>query len=121
MRRLSVLILFLVLVSSLPALDSIFIGIEPEINAYSREKVAFGGAFSIGFGLNRHFSLGVKTGFYHNFDTVNTLEALGFFRYNIPIKFPGLYVQAELGAATLFEDGDAYPAFLGGLSAGWRF
>jgi len=106
---------------SLSALSGVFAGLGVEGNANTREGAALGGALSGGVDLDHQFSLGLKTAFSSNMDTVTTLETSAFFRYYIPLKIDGLFAQADIGAAFFFEDGKSYPAFLAGLSAGWRF
>jgi len=114
----------------LPASDSfsskvLFIGFRPEVNAHTREVVAAGGGFLFGFDLNQYFATGLRIGFFHNMDTVATLEPQAFFRYYIPWKqwppdLGGFFVQAEAGYVAYFEYGETFHAFSGGLSAGWR-
>ena len=124
-------VLFLLcLAARLPASDSfaskaLFIGLGTELNAYSRQNAAAGGGFFAGFDLNRYFAAGLKIGFFHNMGTIATLEPLAFFRYYIlrqqrPPGLGGFFVQAETGYAACFEYGEAFHAFSGGLSAGWR-
>ena len=108
---------------SLSALDGAYIGIGPEVNGLSRDRAAIGGGLLAGFNLNRHMSIGQRTSFFHNTNTVNALELLGFFRYYLPwTLFTGSpFVQAEAGGVMLFEQSEVFPAFSGGLSAGLRF
>jgi len=111
--------------------DGAFVGLGPEINGLTRSGTAVGGGLSIGFDFSMfnkkaEFSAGQRTSFFHNFDTVGTLEALGLFRYYLPwLHFPkeidGPFVQAEAGCVLFFEYGLFFPAFSGGFSAGWRF
>jgi len=116
------LFLFIFLIftwGSLSALSGGFVGLGVEGNANTREGAAICGNLSLGMNLNQQFSLGIKTTFSSNIDTVTTLEPAVFFRYYFPLK--GLFVQTELGAALFFEYGEIYPAFLGGLAFGWRY
>jgi len=126
MKKILVFCLFLCVAGSLSALDWITLekmsfGIGAEANANTREGAAAGGVLSFDLELNKHFLIGLNATFSHNFDTVFTLEPRVFFRYNLPFKINGFFVQAELGTAVFFEDSKAYPAFSGGLAAGWRF
>lgn len=114
-------ICFLFAASGLYALSGVFVGLGIEGNANTREGFAFGGGLSGGVDLDHQFSLGLKTAFSSNMDTVTTLESAAFFRYYLPFKFSGLFAQAELGAAVFFEDGENYPALLAGLAFGWRY
>jgi len=117
------LIFFFILMfsaGSLSALSGVFAGLGVEGNANTRKGAALGGGISGGVDLDRQFSLGLKTAFSSNMDTVTTLETSAFFRYYLPLKIDGLFAQADIGAAFFFEDGKSYPAFLAGLSAGWR-
>jgi len=108
-----------------------FAGLGPEINGYARMGFSLGGALMLGLDLNGHFSTGLKTAFFDNFDTVSSFETLLFFRYYLPwLRLPkstdGPFAQAEAGSVVLFERGnhknlEAFPSFSGGLSAGWRF
>jgi hypothetical protein len=111
---------FLFSAGGLSALSGEFAGLGFEGNSNTREGSAFGGSLSIGVDLDHQFSLGLKAVFSSNMDTVTTLEPAAFFRYYLPLKISGLFAQAELGTAIFFEDGESYPAFLGGLAFGWR-
>ena len=113
-------ILLLITAGGIFALDGAFAGLGPELNADTRDGVALGGALQIGLDFERPFALGLKTGFFYNFDTVTALEMLSFFRYYFPLKFQGPFVQTELGAVIFYEFKKAYPAFIGGLALGWR-
>jgi len=105
---------------SLSALSGVFAGLGVEGNANTREGAAIGGNLSLGVNLDSQFSLGLKTAFSSNIDTITTLEQAAFFRYYVPVKLNGLFAQVELGASIFFEDGNSYPAFLGGVAFGWR-
>jgi len=108
-----------------------FAGIGPEINGYARSGFSFGGALVIGIDLNDQFSTGLKTAFFNNFDTISAFETALFFRYYLPwLHLPkstdGPFAQLEAGSVIFFESGynenlEAFPAFSGGLAAGWRF
>ena len=119
MKIMCVLVLFFA-VFNLFSLESVFIGIGPELNANTRQGAALGGAIAAGLDLNRNFATGIKTGFFYDFKTVTALETEGFFRYYIPLTIRGLFIQAETGAVVFFEYGKPYPAFIGSLAAGWR-
>ena len=114
------ILLLLISVSGMNALDGAFIGVGPELNADTREGVALGGAFQAGIDFTQPFALGLKAGFFNNFDTVTALEMLSIFRYYFPSKFRGPFVQTELGAVIFYEFNKPYPAFMGGLALGWR-
>ena len=118
-KKLLILFLLLCAASGLFAIDDIFAGLGLEINGHSRKNIAGGLGLAAGVDLNSRFALGLKFLASHNFDTVGALEPLGFFRYYLPLG--GLFVQAEAGAVVYFEYGKTYPAFSGGLAAGWRF
>ena len=108
-----------------------FAGIGAEINGYARTGFSFGGALALGIELNNSFSTGLKTAFFNNFNTISALETALFFRYylpcpHLPKNTDGPFAQIEAGSVILFESGyhenlEAFPAFSGGLSAGWRF
>jgi len=112
---------FLFTVGSLSALSGEFAGLGVECNANTREGTAFGGSLSGGVDLDNQFSLGLRTTFSSNMDTITTLEPAAFFRYYLPLKLNGLFAQAEFGMSFFFEDGNSYPALLGGLAFGWRY
>jgi hypothetical protein len=123
MKR-TVLCAFLLMALGLCAfaeMPEIFAGLGPEVNAHTRKGAALGGAITAGMVINEQFSTGLKTGFFGDFKTVSALEIMGFFRYNLPLPIKGFFVQAELGAPIFFEYGNVFPAFLGSLSAGWRY
>ena len=119
MKYLCVL-LMLISVSSMFALDGAFVGLGPELNADTREGVALGGAFQAGLDFEQPFALGLKAGFFYDFDTVTALEMISIFRYYFPPRVRGPFVQTELGAVIFYEFKKAYPAFMGGLAFGWR-
>jgi outer membrane protein OmpA-like peptidoglycan-associated protein len=82
----------------------------------------------LGIDLNRHFSAGLKTAFFDNFDSLSALETLLFFRYYLPLPkiTNGPFAQMEAGGVIYLERGyhkylEAFPSFSGGLSIGWRF
>jgi hypothetical protein len=114
-------ICFLFTIGSLSALSGEFAGLGVEGNANTREGAAFGGSLSGGVDLDDQFSLGLRITLSSNIDTVTTMEPAAFFRYYLPFNFSGLFAQAELGMSLFFEDGESYPAFLGGLAFGWRY
>jgi outer membrane protein OmpA-like peptidoglycan-associated protein len=111
--------------------DGGFAGIGAEINGYSRMGLSFGGNLILGIDLNDSFSAGLKTGFFDDFDTVSAFETALFFRYylpwlHLPKSIDGPFAQLEAGNVILLERGyhenlEAFPSFIGGLSAGWRF
>jgi len=103
-----------------PSTDGLFIGIGPEAAAHTRKGAAIGGVFAGGFGFGSQFAAGLKTAYFNNLDTISAVEPLAFFRYYLPV-LPGSFVQAEVGCVVYFENGENFPAFSGGLSAGWRF
>jgi hypothetical protein len=118
---LSFFIFLLFTVGNLSALSGEFAGLGVECNANTREGAAIGGNLSLGVNLDHQFSLGIKTTFSSNIDTVTTLEPAVFFRYYLPFSFSGIFAQAELGASFFSEDNNSYPAFLGGLTFGWSY
>ena len=130
MRNVLVMCLLLCIAGSIAALepfspDGISFGIGPEVNAFSRDSAAIGGNLFFGLELNSKYTIGLKAAFYHNMDTVGALEPLAYFRYYLPywrpLQFDGPFIQTELGFAVLFEDGEAFPAFSGAVTSGWRF
>ena len=108
------------------AQEDVFLGLYPEVNAHSREKLSFGGGLITGLDINRHFSAGIKASFFYDLKTVSALEPQAFFRYYLPwLRWPGEkdgpFVQAEAGSVIYWEFGEIFPAFSGGLAVGWRF
>jgi outer membrane protein OmpA-like peptidoglycan-associated protein len=134
-KHIFVLIILFCFKASLFAIDFLpnggFAGLGPEINEDSRAGISLGGILLFGIDLNDYFSLGLKTALFDNFDTLCSYETSLFFRYYLPgLHLPkstdGPFVQAEAGGMVFFERGyhrflEAFPAFSGGLSAGWRF
>jgi hypothetical protein len=118
MRQFCFFVLLLFITGNVFAFDSFFIGLGAEANANTREGMAAGGGLSFGADLNRQFALGIKAAYSNNFDTLGNIESAAFFRW-YPLS--GLFIQAEAGGAFFFEDSETYPAFLGGITAGWRF
>jgi hypothetical protein len=128
---------------------SFFVGLGPEINANSREGIAASFNLSLGLDFSRSFGAGLMTGLSDDFDKLSTLEFRAFFRYYIAAevsflsgfaasKQPGIhalactetscfagntgpFVQAEFGTSIFFEKNATTPAFLSGLTLGWRF
>jgi len=117
-KFISILILFLS--GSLYAFDGLFVSLGGEANGNTREGAAAGGAFSIGFDINSSFSFGMKKSFSYDFKNFTTIEDTGFFRY-YPIKTIPVFLQAELGIITYFEEGQSSTAISAGLAAGYRF
>jgi hypothetical protein len=124
LKKMSVL-LILFSAGNLYALDGFFGGLGLDLNANAREGVALGGGLSFGLDLNDIFSAGAKAVLSSDMDTVTTLETAAFFRYYftrfLPLPVGSLFAQAETGASFFFENGEGYPAFYGGLTAGWRY
>jgi hypothetical protein len=112
---------FFLVAGGLYALDAWNIGTGAELNANSREGVAAGGGLLFGLELNKRFTAGIKASFFSNMDTVNTMEGQALLRYYLFFPIDGFFVQADAGASVFFEQGESFPAFLGGLSGGWRF
>jgi len=114
----------LCMAGSLFAQTTMFVGAGLEANANTREGAALGTSLASAVDLNlwkQMFSAGLKLGFSGNMDTISTLETAALFRYYLPLPINGFFVQAELGSAFFFENGESFPAFLGGLSVGWRY
>jgi hypothetical protein len=111
---------FILATGSLYALDAWNIGAAMELNANSRKGVATGGGVLFDLEIDKRFTAGIKTSFFSNMSTLNTLELQGLFRYYLPLPVTGAFVQAETGMSIFFEQGGGFPAFLGGITAGWR-
>ena len=103
-----------------------FVGIGPEAKSNTRSGMAIGGSIVSALDLNAYCALGQKTSFLYDMDAVSSLELQGFFRYMPPLlRWPtslsGPFAQAEAGGVVFFYQGEAFPAFSGGLAIGWRF
>ena len=130
------------MVRSLLAEDSasskeFFVGIGPEVNAYTRDGAAIGGSLVLGMDINRQFAAGIRSGFFHDTETISTWDVQGFFRYYLPFlhnpdSASGPFVQAEIGAAIAFESPcpfcensdcgeEVNPSFSAVGTVGWRF
>ena len=123
MKKVTIVCL-LFIAGSLSAQTTMFVGAGMEANANTREGAALGTSLASAVDLNlwnQLFSAGIRLGFSGNMDTVNTLETTALFRYYLPLPISGLFAQADLGGAFFFENGESYPAFLGGLAVGWRY
>ena len=101
--------------------DGGFAGLGPELNAHTRNGIATGGQAYVGLDFGPEYSAGVKIGYFYDIESVIAIEPVAFFRYYLPWGVPGLFAQAEAGCVIYVEYGKPYPAFSGGLSAGWRF
>jgi hypothetical protein len=121
MRRLVFLCLALCAMRTLYAQEGLFIGFGAEANGYTINQAAFGGGWSLGADLNKYIALGVKTTFSYDLESLTVMEQAGFFRFYLPLKKQGPFLQAEAGGSIFFEDNDSYLMFSGGIAAGWRF
>jgi hypothetical protein len=121
MKQIIYILYLFFITGSLSAQTGVFAALGVEANSNTREGAAFGGSLSGGVDLDNQFSLGLKAAFSSNMDTITALETAALFRYYLPLKFSGLFAQAELGAVIFFENDSSYPAFLGGAAFGWRF
>jgi outer membrane protein OmpA-like peptidoglycan-associated protein len=108
-----------------------FAGLGPEINGYTREGYSLGGALLFGIDLTDMFSIGLKTAYFDNLDTIRAFETMLFLRFYFPFlhkpnNMDGPFAQLEAGSVVFLERGyhvniEAFPSFTGGVSAGWRF
>jgi hypothetical protein len=101
------------------------LGLGPEWNMDSRDNFAGGAALCFDYNLPialAPFAAGLNVSVSSNFSGTAVLEPAALFRwYFLGKGFSGFFAQADLGAFFLFEDGETYPYFLGGLRAGYRF
>jgi hypothetical protein len=124
MKRILFLVCFCVFLAAVPAQENAFfcgLGLEVNMNTRLDTGAALGGSFTAGYDINRFFGAGAVIVYSHNMDTLGSLEPAAFFRWYLPLEFSGPFVQAEAGLSVFFENGEAMPAFNGGLAAGWRF
>lgn len=99
----------------------ISLGAGLEGNMNSRRNWAMGEMISFDYAINRSFSAGLKVAFSQNFGRVLTGESAAFFRWNITnFSSSLLFVQGDLGASFLAEDGRLHPVIMGGISGGIR-
>jgi len=106
-------------ISSLLALDGIFLGTGPEFNMNSHENFAGGLGLYSGFDLSQHFVLGLKTNYSYNFKNMSMLEVAALLRfYPFNQRF---FLQTESGISILFENTENSIKFLGGINTGWTF
>jgi len=99
-------------------------GLGLEWNMNSRHN--FGLGFPVSFDYNlpvdaAPFAVGITFITSINFSDATVLEPSAFFRwYFLGGGHTGFFAQADIGAYLIFEDGDFYPLFLGGLRGGYR-
>ena len=131
MRYIFALVLVLCITGSpfaqnLLAPDNLFAGLGMEANAHTRKGFALSGGILFGLDLTSQFAVGMKTAYSHNLDTVSAVEFQIFHRYYPTwllrlINFEGFFVQQEAGCVIFYEFGEAFPAYINGLTLGWRF
>jgi len=99
-------------------------GLGLEWNMNSRHN--FGLGFPVSFDYNlpvdaAPFAVGITFITSNNFSDATVLEPSAFFRwYFLGSRHTGFFAQADIGAYLIFEDGNFYPLFLGGLRGGYR-
>ena len=103
--------------------NKVAIGIGPEWNMDSRYNFAMGGVFSFDANLPKSLALGLSVTGSYNFNGITVIEPAALFRWYFMGHglHTGFFLQADLGAFLIFEDGDLTPMFLGGLRGGYRF
>jgi hypothetical protein len=121
MKKMFFLCIFVTAIGFVHAQTNGFVAFGMESNANTRQDAAVGGSISLGLDLSHSLTLGLKTGFSHNIDTVSTLEPCALLRVYFPIKNTLFYAQTELGCSIFFEHGESFAAFMGGLAFGCRF
>jgi hypothetical protein len=94
-------------------------GIEANLNV--REGLSLSENLSFDYGITKTIAAGIKFGYSYNFDEIVVLEPEAFVRwYFWELEGIPLFTQVSLGSSIIFEDGEAHPVVLGGLSAGLR-
>jgi len=102
--------------------NKVALGIGPEWNMDSRANFAMGAVFGFDVNLPKSLALGFTVTGSNNFGGISVLEPAALFRwYFLGTGHTGFFIQADLGAFLIFEDGDITPMFLGGLRGGYRF
>jgi len=97
------------------------VGAGPEWNMNSRDNFAMGGVLAFDYSLGSAFALGINATASSNFFGITVIEpAAGFRWYFLGSNHTGWFVQADVGAYLILEDGDMTPMFLGGLRGGLR-
>jgi len=98
------------------------IGIAPEFNMDSRHNFAGGIALSFNHRLKDDVAVGLSITASTNFYAIRVLEPAFIFRRYMPENnYTGFFVQGELGAFIIFEEGDITPLFNVGIGGGYRF
>ena len=123
LKKSSVIVLLLCLSANLNGLDfdGLFVGLGVAGNAHTRMGSATGGIAMSGFRLADQYELGLKISFFHNINTVSSLEPQLFVRYCPSEGKSGPIVQVETGGIIYWEYSEVFPAYTVGLSGGWRF
>ncbi|ULQ60846.1 hypothetical protein K7I13_06155 [Brucepastera parasyntrophica] len=99
-------------------------GLLLEANANTREGVSFGGGLRFDYLVLDFLAVGTQVSVSSDFAELVTLEPSALVRWYVPVlggDGKGLFVQGNLGASLIFEEGELTPAILGGLAAGYRF
>ena len=127
MKRLFILCLLLCLTGGLFAQEAeagrkkIAVGVGAEFNMNSRENFAAGLVLGFLFDLPSSFAVGVNAVYSNNFSGIQVIEPSALFRwYILSENHTGLFLQADVGAYLIFEDGEIEPIFMGGLRGGVR-
>ena len=127
--RKSCIILLLLTANGLFAVDGIFMGVIPGLRIYPNTErhpnteIHIGGGLSFGIDFTPHFSVGAKASYLQGLNGDGIADIVGLIRIYINL-FPTNHpvIQADLGTATLFEQGrGAIQEFSSGASFGWRF
>ena len=127
MKRVFILCLLLCVVFGLFAQEGagtskkVSIGVGPEWNMNSRENFAMGGVFGFTVDLPNSFAVGLTAAYSNNFSGIQVIEPSALFRwYFLSENHTGLFVQADVGAYLVLEDGELKPMFSAGLHGGIR-
>jgi hypothetical protein len=97
------------------------VGLGLEWNMNSREKFAGGAVIGFDYSFLRSFAAGLTVTASSNFSGITVIEPGVQFRwYFLGKGHSGLFVQADVGAYLILEDGKLSPMFDGGLRAGIR-
>jgi outer membrane protein OmpA-like peptidoglycan-associated protein len=91
-------------------------------DAFSLDSFAYGLNLLGEYHVTHFFSAGLRMGAYYDFQSLVTLEPLAFVRlYGLTFGSHRLFIEGRAGEALLLYNGDIYPVFSGGISAGIRF
>jgi hypothetical protein len=111
------------------------VGLGAEGNMNTRENAAFGGSFTVDYGITDAWAAGIKFTASHNFGSTLVLDPTAFGRLYLfklislakvsdtgKTLLGGVYAQVGVGASVVQQKGyDIAPLVTGEAAIGWRF